>query len=45
MDYPSPYYVEVEDLVLPIRADGGMFYVNAGYGLPSLTEVDRIGLY
>ncbi len=45
MDYPSPYYVEVEDIVLPIRVDGGNFIVNTGIALPTLADIDRIGLY
>ncbi len=44
IDYPSPYYLEVDALVMPIRANGGFFTVNTAYGLPPLTPIDRIGL-
>ncbi len=44
MDYPSPYYVEVENLTLSIRADASIFYVNSGYGLPALSDIDRSGV-
>lgn len=43
IDYPSPYYLEVDALVIPLRADGGIYTVNTGYGLPALSDVDRAG--
>ncbi len=41
MDYPSPYFLEVENLIIPIRADGGLLYVNTGYIPDTLIDIDR----
>ncbi len=41
MDYPSPYFVEVDNLVLSVRADGGVLFVNGGYSPLVLTDIDR----